>query len=86
MVAEWDILVVGRDVATGFVARDLDPERSMSRAPDRAFAWCLVDDRDLLLRAAGTLLTRAPRAYRCHETLQRLLDEADGAASSSLGA
>ena len=86
LVEEWNILVVGPSVSAGFVARDLDPAHSMSRASDRAFAWCTVEDRALILQAAAVLLTRAPHATRCHEALARMVQDAAGGAASSLGA
>ncbi len=55
LLNEWSVVVVGSHYAAALVARDLG-----DRGPeaDRRFTYALTHDRDLVLRAADTLMAR----------------------------
>jgi DICT domain-containing protein len=55
LAGEWDVVVVGPHTAAALIARDLGdtgPDR------ERRFAHTLVEDRELVLQAARSLMLR----------------------------
>lgn len=56
---EWNVIVLGPHFAAAFVARDLGDECADM---DRRFDFALTYDRDLVVRAAGAMMSRVARA------------------------
>jgi len=55
LTGEWNVIVVGPRQAAALIARDLGDR---SAEADRRFAHTLIEDRDLVLRAARALMLR----------------------------
>lgn len=55
LCSEWSVVVIGSHYAAALVAREL---RGGGPEADRRFEYALTHDRDLVLRAADTLIGR----------------------------
>ncbi len=65
LVSEWDIVVLGPNVARAFVARDLEPGAPVEGFDlERRFSWASTVDRALVEQSAEALLARVPVQHR----------------------